>query len=271
MIKGKKVIAIVPARGGSKRLPKKNILDFYGKPLINWSIEAGLGSKYIDWVIVSTDDIEIADIAREAGGDVPFLRPRELTSDNASTVDVIVHLLGTVGSHEYDYIVLLQPTSPLRTSAHVDEALELLASKDADAIVSVSPVEHPVEWTNTLPENHSLDDFLTESILNVRSQDLPERYQINGAIYIAKTDKFLAEKSLFLRQKTYAYIMRKKESVDIDDKIDFAKALALKIGYSQVLINDAILKEISKAIDEKGAINLTRKDLDDLYLKIESR
>ena len=145
MIKGKTVLAVIPARGGSKRLPRKNCLLLQGKPLIVYSIEAAKESVYIDEVVVSTDDEEIASLARQAGASVPFLRPAELSTDEASSVDVVAHALNYYQVNEkklFDYVVLLQPTSPLRTAAHINQALELLKEKKADAIVSVCEAEH---------------------------------------------------------------------------------------------------------------------------------
>ena len=127
MINNKRVVAIIPARGGSKRLPRKNVLPLAGKPLIVWSIEAALASVYIDKTIVSTDDAEIAEISRIAGASVPFMRPPELASDTATSADVVMHALDYLDSQNdhYYYSVLLQPTSPLRTNTDIDAALEL--------------------------------------------------------------------------------------------------------------------------------------------------
>lgn len=223
MINNKRVIAIIPARGGSKRLPRKNVLPLAGKPLIMWSIEAALASKYIDKIIVSTDDTEIADISRAAGASVPFLRPAELASDTASSADVVIHALDYLESQEeyYDYIVLLQPTSPLRTSADINVALELCIEKDANSIISVCETDHSPLWENTLPPDHSMVGFINENITKLRSQDLPTYYRINGAIYICKTEKLLKERTFFINKHIYAYVMSKLDSVDIDDKIDF--------------------------------------------------
>ena len=214
----KTFLAIIPARGGSKRLPRKNVLDLYGKPLIAWSIEAALKSKYISKVIVSSDDEEILNIAKEYKADF-IKRPDELASDTATTFDALKHTLENV--EKYDYVVLLQPTSPLRTEKHIDEAIELLKEKNADAIISVCEVEHSPLWSNTLDENLDMSNFLRDEVLNKRSQDLPKYYRLNGAIYICKTDKLLQNKGFFLKENIYAYKMNKKHSVDIDEEIDF--------------------------------------------------
>ena len=214
----KTFLAIIPARGGSKRLPRKNILDLCGKPLISWSIEAALKSKYISKVVVSSDDEEILNISSNFGADI-IKRPYELANDTATTFDTVKH---TIDNFEnYDYIVLLQPTSPLRNVKHIDEAIELLEEKQADAIVSVSEMDHSPLWSNILPEDGNMRGFLREEILNKRSQDLEKYYRLNGAVYICKTDKLLENKSFFLKDNIFAYIMDRKSSIDIDEEIDF--------------------------------------------------
>ena len=219
MYNNKRFLAIIPARGGSKRLPRKNILDLNGKPLITWTIEASLKSKYIDNIVVSSDDDKILDIAKNL--DVKTIkRPQNLANDTATTTDVLVHVIKNIDK-KYDYIVLLQPTSPLRDEKHIDEAMELLESKKADAIVSVCEMEHSPLWSNTLPKDLSMDNFIKEEVKNKRSQDLEKYYRLNGAIYICKTDKFSKENTLFLKDNIFAYIMDRKSSVDIDEEIDF--------------------------------------------------
>ena len=217
MNKNKTFLAIIPARG-SKRLPRKNVLDLCGKPLIAWSIEAGLKSKYIDKLVVTSDDEEILDISKKFGANI-IKRPDELSSDTATTFDAIKHTIDNV--EKYDYIVLLQATSPLRNENHLDEALELLDQKNANAVVSVCEMEHSPLWSNTLDESYSMNNFLREEVLNKRSQDLEKYYRLNGAIYICKTESLLEEKSFFLRDNIFAFIMDRKSSIDIDEDIDF--------------------------------------------------
>ena len=218
MYKNKTFLAIIPARGGSKRLPCKNILGLNGKPLIAYSIESGLNSKYIDKVVVSSDDDEILTISKRYGA-VTINRPDELASDIATTFDAIKH---TVDNYEkYDYIVLLQATSPLRDEKHIDEAIELLELKKADAVVSVCKMDHSPLWSNTLDESLSMVGFLKDEVLKKRSQDLEKYYRLNGAIYICKTEKLLEEKSFFLKENIFSYVMDRKSSVDIDEEIDF--------------------------------------------------
>lgn len=221
MYKNKTFLAIIPARGGSKRLPRKNVLDLGGKPLISWSIEAGLKSKYIDKVVVSSDDDDILNISTKFCANI-IKRPDKLANDTATTFDAIKHTIENI--EKYNYIVLLQATSPLRDEKHIDKAIELLGSKNADAIVSVSEMSHSPLWVNTLDESLSMEGFLRDEVLNKRSQDLDKYYRLNGAIYICKTEKLLEEKSFFLKKNIFAYKMDRKSSVDIDEEIDFQVA-----------------------------------------------
>lgn len=224
MYKAKTFLAIIPARGGSKRLPQKNILNLLGKPLIAWSIEAASKSKYLDKVIVTSEDSEILTISQNYGANI-IERPNELASDTATTFDAVSHVIENNPS--YDYIVLLQPTSPLRNSGHIDEAIQTLFDKNADAIVSVCEMDHSPLWSNTLPENASMHDFIRNEIKNTRSQDLPVYYRLNGAIYICSVDKLLEEKTFIIQKNIYAYKMDRQDSVDIDEKIDFLMAATL--------------------------------------------
>lgn len=233
MYKNKTFLAIIPARGGSKRLPRKNVLDLCGKPLIAWSIEAGLKSQYVDKIVVTSDDDEILEISEKFGANI-IKRPDELASDASTTFDAIKHSINNV--EKYDYIVLLQPTSPLRNSKNIDEAIELLESKNADAVVSVCEMDHSPLWSNTLPENGNMNNFLKDEILNKRSQDIEKYYRLNGAIYICKTDKLLEEKSFMLKHNIFAYVMNRMNSVDIDEDIDFKVAKTLICSLKNIII-----------------------------------
>jgi len=221
LYKNKKFLAIIPARGGSKRLPHKNVLDLNGKPLIAYSIEAGLDSSYIDKVVVTSDDDEILTISKKYGA-VTINRPNELASDIATTFDAIKHAVDNC--EKYDYIVLLQPTSPLRNEKHIDEAVELLESKKSNAVVSVCKMDHNPMWSNVLDHSLSMKGFLGDEILNKRGQDLDKYYRLNGAIYICETDKLLKEESFFLKDNIFAYKMNRESSIDIDEEIDFKMA-----------------------------------------------
>ncbi len=227
---GIKILGVVTARGKSKRLPRKNILDLAGKPLIGWTIEAALKSKYIDEVVVSTEDSEISEISKNFGANVPFMRPKELSDDSIHPAEVVKHAVNYCindQEKEFDYVVLLQPTSPLRDAHDIDKAIELLYSKRADAVVSVCEAEHPPLWSNTLPENLSMKNFLKDDLKNRVSQDLPTYYRINGAIYICSIKKILEENTFFLKDNIFAFLMDAEKSVDIDTPIDFKLAEVL--------------------------------------------
>lgn len=218
MYRDKTFLAIVPARGGSKRLPKKNVLKLDGKPLISYSIEAGIESKYIDKLVVTSDSTEILDISRFCGA-TTIKRPDELASDTASSFDAIEHAI--LNCDKYDYIILLQPTSPLRRTRHIDEAIELLLSKKGDAVISVCETDHNPLWSNTLDDSLSMQNFLQDEVLNKRSQDLETHYRLNGAIYICQVNKLLEQKSFFLNKNIYAYKMDRESSIDIDTELDY--------------------------------------------------
>lgn len=214
----KSFISIIPARGGSKRLPNKNILDFAGKPLVSWTIDAALQSKYINRTIVSSDSEAVLSVANEFGAEA-LKRPDELSGDFAQSFDAVEHAIKNTGF--YDYVVMLQPTSPLRTAEHIDQAIELLNRKNADAIISVCLVDHPPFWSNTLPEDLSMKSFLDDKVKNKRSQDFEAYYRLNGAIYICRYEKLLKERTFFLNENIYAFIMPQEASIDIDTPMDF--------------------------------------------------
>ncbi len=227
MLNKKTFLAIIPARGGSKRLPRKNILNIAGKPLIVWTIEAALQSQYIDTVIVTSDDEETLAVARKNGA-LTIDRPTELAQDTSTSFDAIEHTIRNTSKH--DYIILLQPTSPLRTRKHIDEAIQLINKKNAEAVISVTEIEHSPEWINTLPADESMVCFLKKQVLNKRSQDLGRYYRLNGAIYICKTEKLLETGSFFLEEDIYAYKMPTVSSADIDTELDFKWAEFLLSG-----------------------------------------
>ncbi|RXJ72809.1 CMP-N-acetlyneuraminic acid synthetase [Veronia nyctiphanis] len=218
MLNGKVVMAVIPARGGSKRLPGKNILPLAGKPLIGWTIEAAQQSQYVDKVVVSTDSQQIADVADMFGVRVPSLRAPELSDDKASSVTVLIDAVERYGS-EADIIVLLQPTSPLRTSEHIDNALTLFDSKEALSVISVTPCEHSPLWANTLPDTMAMDDFIRPEAA-VRSQDLPTHYRLNGAIYALDKADLLQTSAINFSNRAFAFEMDSRDSVDIDTQLD---------------------------------------------------
>lgn len=218
MFKKKTFLAIILARAGSKRLPNKNILKLKNKPLIAHSIKSALKSKYIDHVVVSSDGEKILNIAKKYGANT-IKRPAKLASDTSTSMDAIKHVLKHV--KHYDFVLLLQPTSPLRTSKDIDSSIKLLFKTDANAIISVCPCEHSPLWTNTLDKKGSMDNFLSKDILNKRGQDLPKFYRLNGAIYICRKDLLLKEGTFFLKKGVYAYKMDTLNSIDIDNELDF--------------------------------------------------
>lgn len=217
----KTFLAIIPARGGSKRLPRKNTLPLLDKPLIGWSIEAALSSKNINRVVVSSDCADTLTVSKQYGAET-LKRPDALASDTATMMDVLNHALTHYS--DYEYTVLLQPTSPLRNAQHIDSAINLLFEKKADAIISVCDVDHHPWWCNTIPENGDISSFIKKDIQNRRSQDLPVYYRLNGAIYICKTQRLIQEQSLMLKDNIYAYKMPRHFSVDIDVENDFLYA-----------------------------------------------
>lgn len=225
MYKGKTILGLIPARGGSKELPRKNIRPLLGKPLIAWTIEQALASQYLDKVIVSTDEGEIAEISKQYGANVPFMRPKELATDEAKGIKVVFHALKWLEKHNefYDLIMLLQPTSPLRTTEDITNAIELLFIKNAQAIISVCVTEHHPYWANMLPSNGCMKDFLRPEVVNKNRQDLPIFYRLNGAIYLAYCSYLKMQKE-FWGSKTYAYIMSRNTSIDIDDEFDLTFA-----------------------------------------------
>ena len=228
MFDGKRVLALIPARGGSKGLPRKNILPLQGRPLIAWSIRAALECDLVDYVLVSTDDKEIRDRAIEHGARAPFLRPPELATDTATTMEVIVHALEWLekAGNRFDYLLLLQPTSPLRTSTHISSAFALLREKNGTGIVSVCEVDHHPAWTNTLPADHCMAGFLAADVRNVPRQQLPTCYRLNGALYLSEIAALKQEQG-FVGPGTYALVMDRADSVDIDDQLDFDLAALL--------------------------------------------
>jgi N-acylneuraminate cytidylyltransferase len=225
MIQGKRILGIVAARGGSKGLPKKNILQLGGKPLIAWSIIAAAGSQYLDRTIVSTDNNEIAEIARSAGGDVPFVRPTELGTDDASIIDVVLHAVDNL-SETYDYVMLLQATSPLRTSSDIDETILVCRKRDASACVSVTPVTKGPWWMHQVDQDGYLHPFLNDGLADRRRQEYPRLVMPNGAVYLAELE-YLRSKKSFYGDRTIAYEMPPERSPDIDAAIDFKLAEVL--------------------------------------------
>lgn len=225
MYKDKSFLAIIPARGGSKGLAGKNIKELCGKPLIAWSIEAGLKSKYIDELIVSTDYQNIADISKEYGANVPFLRPDYLASDTATSFDAVKHAIDYYKNklnREFDYIILLEPTSPLREVNDIDNAIEkLLLGSSAKSIVGISKTEdqNPAFLVKKNSEDY-ISGYENKNMKVLRRQDILDVYFFEGTVYISET-KTLEKKKTFYHEQTIGFEVPKYKSLEIDDMDDF--------------------------------------------------
>lgn len=217
-----KNIAVIPARSGSKGLPDKNIKMLQGKPLMAYSIEAAQNSGKYDTIHVSTDSLEYAEIAKKYGADVPFLRSSDLASDSASTWDAVKYVLTEYEKRDrlFDTVTVLQPTSPLRTAGDIKNAFRFFEEKNANMISSVCEMEHSPLWSNTLPEDYSMEEFEDEAVVNLPRQSLPVYYRENGAVYLLKVSHLMQSGNIY-KNGCYAYIMEKTHSVDIDDELDF--------------------------------------------------
>lgn len=225
---GRRVVGLIPARGGSKGLPRKNVLPLAGHPLIAWTVAAALASVSLDAVVVSTDDDAIGRAAEEAGAEFPFVRPAELAGDSSAMVNVVIDALDRLAGQgrPFDVVVLLQPTSPLRTAADIDGAVALLEGDARHAVVSVCPCEHSPLLAGVLPPDGSLDAFLTADARSANRQTLPAFHRLNGAVYVAEVD-WLRSSLSFIAPGAFAYVMPAERSVDIDTELDFALAECL--------------------------------------------
>lgn len=224
MTNSKGHLAIIPARSGSKGIPDKNIRMLGGIPLVAWSIKTAVASKLFSRIVVSTDSEEYASVAIDFGAEIPWLRDKTLSQDDTPTVDVIIDILERFENEgeTYQSITLLQPTSPLRTAADILMAYRLLIEKKGNSIVSVTSCDHPPQWCNILPEDHSLENFISPEAM-VPRQHLPVHYRINGAVYMAYTNPF-REYRTFLCPGSYAMVMPLERSVDIDNLTDLLLA-----------------------------------------------
>ena len=228
MINNKSVLGIIPARGKSKGLSRKNIVSLGRKPLIAWIIKAALKSKFIDKVIVSTDDKKIADVAKNYRAEVPFIRPSKLATDNSKTFPVIKHAINFLKSKKqnFDYVVLLEPTSPLTTNKDIDEALERLVRqrKIADAIVSVSRIEHYHPSFNVRVNRKGLiSPYRGTKFQDFRRQEIEDLYFFDGSLYISALNALLKKKG-FLHSRTLSYKVPKWKALEIDDFVDLLYA-----------------------------------------------
>ncbi|MDK9693225.1 MAG: acylneuraminate cytidylyltransferase family protein [Sulfurimonas sp.] len=225
MYKNRTFLVIIPARGGSKGLPGKNIKEICDKPLIAWSVEAGLKSNYADEVMVTTDYQEIADISKKYGANVPFLRPDFLASDTATSFDAVKHVIDfykTELNREFDYIILLEPTSPLREDGDIDSMIEKIVQNESefDSIVSIGEVhEHPSIMKKTI-NDETLAPYCETLELKTRRQDNDIAYFPYGVAYIVKTKSLLDEKTFYTKRNTF-YKIKRYQCYEIDDIYDF--------------------------------------------------
>ena len=226
MVNSLTVLAIVPARAGSKGLPGKNIRLLGGRPLLAWPIVAARGSRHVDRVIVSTDSPEFAALAVEAGAEAPFLRPAALAGDTASSIDVILHALDHLeaAGDRYDYVVLLEPTSPLTESADIDRALQMLAESRsvADSIVGVSPLvaAHPAFAVERAPSGLIRPRAAPDFGALPRRQDIEPLFALDGSLYASTTEALRARRG-FYHERTMAYVTPRWKSFEVDDLLDF--------------------------------------------------
>lgn len=272
MSKEADIIAVVTARGGSEGVPRKNVRPLYGKPLIAYTIEAALGSRYIDRVIVSTEDEEIARIAGEYGAEV-IERPPELAQNDTPTIDVlhqVIKHLEEVENLHPDTIVVLQPTSPLRTSGDIDGAIRKFQDTGRKSVVSICPAEHPLQWTYKL-EKEKLKPAVGGGEPVTRRQDTQEAYRLNGAVYVVNRDTVLRQDKL-VNDDTVAYIMPAERSVDIDTELDFKLAELLmqeraapdivQIGNRSVGKDRPCFIIAEAGVNHNGDVNLAKKLID---------
>ncbi|WP_397600381.1 cytidylyltransferase domain-containing protein [Silvanigrella sp.] len=231
-ILNKKILGIITARGGSKGLIKKNILKFGNKPLIAWTIESAKNSNYIDRIILSTDCSEIKDVALQYSCEVPFIRPAELATDTATSIDVISHVLNHIEG--YDYFVLLQPTSPLRSQYDIDSCIEKCVNENAPSCVSVCKSDIYPQLMYSIEDNQSLKPLLSGE-KPTRRQDMKNYYTLNGSVYVVNIE-FFKKQGKMLADHSICYEMPKNRSIDIDDEIDFSIA--------EFILNKNLMKEI---------------------------
>jgi CMP-N,N'-diacetyllegionaminic acid synthase len=212
-----KVLSVIPARGGSKEVPRKNLLDIGGKPLVAWSVEASHAASLVDRTVLSSDDDEIINVARAAGCEVPFRRPDAISGDEARIEDALVHAIEHL-DETFDYIVLLHPTSPFRTGEDIDNAIRRCHQSGAPSCNSVMEAHESPYWMYRIADSGRMEPLLDKDIIS-RRQDLPKIYWLNGGVHVARTDWFL-EKRTFFDEHSVAYIMPRERSLDLDNQFD---------------------------------------------------
>ncbi len=226
MYNGKKILCIIPARSGSKGLPNKNIKKLFGKPLIVYSIEQAKGSRYIDKVLVSTDSPRIAEIARAAGAEAPFLRPKKLATNKSSIYNILLHAMDWLEKREkyfFDITVLLHANTPLRKAEDIDNCIKLLFRKNAHNVFSVCRAQRNPYFNMVEIDKHGQPRLIRKGNF-INRQDAPRVFDMNGSIYVWRNEALRKEKTAFLKRGGAIYIMPKERSVDIDDYFDFKMA-----------------------------------------------
>lgn len=252
MYKDKKILAVIPARNNSKGLAGKNIKKLCGKPLVAWTIDAALNSAYLDEIVVSTDSEIIANIARKYGANVPFIRPPELATDSATSFSVIDHCIEyfkqQLGIY-YDYIVLLEPTSPLREVTDIDDALKVLMSSNAKSIVGVCKTESQnPSFLYSIDLDGILSPCLDDTKSNLRRQDINAVYYLEGTIYISEVD-YLIKKMGFYHDKTMGYCVPKWKSFEVDDIVDWCCVEAMLNNKSKILADMNLKEKLIKSVE----------------------
>lgn len=229
-------IAIIPARSGSKGLPDKNIIDLNGRPLMAYTIDAAQKSNCFEEVMVSTDSEKYAEIAKSCGARVPFLRQSVTSGDTAGSWDVVREVLANYANNgrHFDYVALLQPTSPLRDERDIAAAFDMLKDSKINNVISVTEVEHPVQWCFKMPEDYSMREIAKSPYSYMRRQDLEVHYIQNGAIYLVRADKITNASYNIYDDNCYGYIMPKEKSIDIDAGIDLEIAAIMMQKHGAV-------------------------------------
>jgi len=222
MYKGKTILALIPARGGSKGLPGKNIRPLLGKPLVAWTIQEAKKSAYLDRIVLSSEDSKIIAVARQWGCDVPFVRPKELAKDSTPGIAPVLHALGAL-REKYDFVLMLQPTSPLRSARDIDGCIRQCISGRYKACVSVTEPENSPYWMFSMGEDRAIRPIIKFKKIPDRRQKLPKTYVLNGALYIADC-RAIHEKRTFIFKGTAGYVMPPERSIDIDSEADLKAA-----------------------------------------------
>ncbi|GAB5494716.1 MAG: acylneuraminate cytidylyltransferase family protein [Phototrophicaceae bacterium] len=230
------ILAIIAARGGSKGIPRKNIIPLAGQPLIAWRIQQALEAKFVNRVIVSTEDEEIATVARNYGAEVPYMRPEDLSGDNIPGIFAVHHMMRWLTANENykaDYVITLQPTSPLCTPDDIDKAITLAKESDLASVVSVCPAKESPSWMRRVSETGLMTPILDEKAITQQRQKLATTYILNGAIYLTKWDRLLSSDTAEY-EDTHAYIMTEENSLDVDTPLEwYMSDLALRYRLSK--------------------------------------